>query len=90
MVDEIARVMGNIVQIAETGKVDKVKEITPRPEEGRNMPSPFSEIILSAHKEKKGKRQEKKAVKSPTNETYKTNEEDNEGSEGQSKIDVVV
>ncbi|MBI5327344.1 MAG: hypothetical protein HZB80_03485 [Deltaproteobacteria bacterium] len=52
MMDEIAKIMGNLVHAAQTGKVEKVKEVTPRPEEGKNMPSPFHEVALRTGQDK--------------------------------------
>ncbi|MBI5682868.1 MAG: hypothetical protein HZC45_06870 [Deltaproteobacteria bacterium] len=85
MVDEIAKIMGNLIQIAQTGKVDKVKEVTPRPEEGRNMPSPFSEIALSTHREKGKGQEKKKNIRSSSNL-----KQIDEGGEDERKIDVVI
>lgn len=87
MVDEIARIMGNMTQIPETGKVDKVKEVTPRPDERGNEPSPFGEISLKTQREreKAGEEKKKNMVKKGSSAEQG---EDEEGKNG--LVDIVA
>jgi len=88
MVDEIAKIMGNLVQAAQTGKVEKVKEVTPRPEEGKNMPSPYHEVALRTRQDKE-KREVQTRKRTPSKKESRIKKESEEDEE-KGLIDVIV
>jgi len=63
MAIELARIIGNLAQMLQIGSVNKVKGVTPRPEEGRNTPPQFGEVQFKRQREKRqGKGATKKTL----------------------------
>jgi len=53
MMDQIARIFTSLLQFIQLGQVHRVKEVTPRPEEGRDS-SAFKGVQLMQPRERKG------------------------------------
>ena len=87
MADEITRITGNIFKSAQVGNVEKVKEVTPRPEEGGNKSSPFNKVNLGDSKDE-GKGYDPKKKK------FSDKEEDKEtietGDDEENLINIIV
>jgi len=86
MVDEIAKILSNIFPGV---NVEKVKEVTPRPEEGKGMSYPFSRIGLMTRREK---REAKKTPTQGKQDTHQGEESarETEGKEDKEHVDVIV
>ncbi len=87
MTIDIARIIGNLLQVPQVGEVERVKEVTPRPEEGKTMSSQFGEVRLMEKRKKGGKQKEQKKH-GEGSESEKENV--NEGGDDTGHIDIVI
>ncbi len=88
MTIDIARIIGNLLQVPQVGEVERVKEVTPGQEENKTKSSQFGEVRFMEKRKKGGKQGGGKRKHGEGSESKEENV--NEEGDDPGHVDIVI